>query len=412
MTPGTPTTAPVFINGGHSSSSSDEGMMHEEFSFSPSPVFSKLSDSDIVYAKKEPKLVGSYLFGEALGKGAYAKVKEAVNIQTRQKVAVKVINKKQLRKIPNGEENVRTEIEVHEKLDHPNIVKFIEAFTLPEKNKLYIILEHIGGGTIQDLLDDAPNNRLPLSQARCYFRQLIEAMEYLQKVGVVHRDIKPGNMLLTVDGTMKLADFGVAQWASKVDPKTGTQGSPAFQPPEVASGMQRAAGLVGDIWAMGVLLYFITVGHLPFQGQTVYTLFEAIARGDFTFPEWLTDNSLRDLISRILQVDPNDRLSLEEIKNHPWVALTSPESVLPSMSNVSDSTSSPSCSSSSTTGEDWIPLKVATSLFTEDPSGLVILPALPSASGQIQPPAKFYNPTTVPSLPKNRPYKERCCLVS
>jgi serine/threonine-protein kinase 11 len=186
MTVSSPINSRVYGSDVFTNSSSEEG----EFPFDSSTIFSKLSDSDIVYVRKEPKILGMYLFGEALGKGAYAKVKEAANINTRQKVAVKIINKKQLRKIPNGEENVRNEIEIHHKLDHRNIVKFFEAFTIPEKNKMfvspscsaslpllfpshsnafsnrYIVLEHIGGGSVQDLLDEAPENRLPISQAR------------------------------------------------------------------------------------------------------------------------------------------------------------------------------------------------------------------------------------------------------
>jgi len=116
--------------------------------------------------RKEPKVIGNYLFGEALGKGSYGKVKEAANILTRQKVAIKIINKKQLRKIPGGEENVRQEIEMQHQLFHPNIVKLFESFTIPEKNKMYIVLEYIGGGSVQDLLEVAPNSRLPIPQAQ------------------------------------------------------------------------------------------------------------------------------------------------------------------------------------------------------------------------------------------------------
>lgn len=360
-----------------------------DFPFS-STIFSKLSDSDIVYAKKEPKVVGSYLVGEVLGKGAYAKVKEGVNVNTQQRVAVKILNKRQLRKIPNGEENVKLEIEIHQKLDHRNIVKFIESFAIAEKNKLYIILEFLDGGSVQDLLEQAPDGRLPPEQARCYVYQLLEALEYLHNFGVVHRDIKPGNMLLTTTGQMKLADFGVSQWISKVDPNSGTQGSPAFQPPEVASGQQRAAGPLGDIWAIGVLLFFISVGRLPFEGQTVFILFEAIAKGEFVFPDGFEDASLRDLISKILQVDPLKRPTLAQIKSHPWFE-----------KRISSYPSSPCLPPH----EEPIEKEPATHPNPNPHPHSIPHPHPPHPHPHTHP-----TPSHLPSPP--RPYKERCCTVS
>jgi serine/threonine protein kinase len=282
-------------------------------------------------------------------------------------------------------------------------------------------------------------------------------------------------MLLTTYGVMKLADFGVAQWISKMDLNSGTQGSPAFQPPEVASGQQRAAGPFGDIWAIGVLLYFITVGRLPFEGGTVYILFEAVAKGEFDFPERLEDPLLRDLISRILQVHPEKRPTLEEIKAHPWItppSTTSPTSLPPSSSDNSSASTLVACSSSSSTSssssstysspsptsptvalpssntnnnnEDWLPLRFSSSMFTEDATGKVLLPNLPclqevnanggsilstSPSQFVQIPIHphhqlshsslggglaMVDPTTgqpLPTLPKHRPFREKCCMV-
>lgn len=358
-------------------------MDDNDFPFDTSTVFSKLSDSDIVYTRKEPKVIGSYLFGEVLGKGAYGKVKEAANILTRQKVAIKIINKKQLRKIPGGEENVRQEIEMQHQLFHPNIVKLFESFTIPEKNKMYIVLEYIGGGSVQDLLEVAPNSRLPVPQAQNYFRQLVDAIEYLHKMKIIHRDVKPGNLLITLDGQVKLTDFGVAQWADKTDTSSITQGSPAFQPPEVASGKQLCSGFEGDIWAAGVTLYFMITGNLPFFGTTIYVLFEAISKGEFTMPDCF-DDSLKSMLSGLLEIDEKKRFTIPQIRSHPWF-------------------------SADLRPEDWIPLQVSTTSFTEDENGLVVLPTISPAS---LPTDNLGDPSILPSLKSDKSYKEKChCVI-
>jgi len=283
----------------------------------------KIKDTEITYRTKSPKTVNQYLLGETLGKGSYGKVREALDTNTMKTVAIKIINKSQLRKLPGGgEASVRQEIACMKKLKpHPNIVTFIDSFANEDKGKLFIVLEYVGGGTLQDLLNRTPDRCLPVRQAQRYFRDLVCGLQYLHNEGIVHRDIKPGNLMLTLHGTLKISDFGVAELLQSFDdpsysPKS--QGSPAFQPPEVASGAERFSGVKGDIWAAGVTLYYIVIGKYPFEGSTVYTLFENIAKTEYQIPPSL-DPSLTQLIQGMLHPDKNKRLGLDAIQSHKWV---------------------------------------------------------------------------------------------
>jgi serine/threonine protein kinase len=142
--------------------------------------------------------------------GSYAKVKEAVNLKTGRRVALKIFNRRSLRRMTGGEAAVQREIIVLEPLKHENIVELVEDFIVSETDKLYLALEYMGGGTLQSLLERAPNRRLPPIQARKFFMNMIHGLKYLHKMKIVHRDLKPDNLLLTSTGDLKISDFGCA----------------------------------------------------------------------------------------------------------------------------------------------------------------------------------------------------------
>lgn len=121
-----------------------------------------------------------------------------------------ILTKRKLRRIPNGEQNVRREIQLLRKLHHRNVIELIDVLYNEEKQKMYLIMEYCVGG-LQEMVDSAPLKKLPLFQAHRYFVQLIDGLEYLHGQGVIHKDIKPGNLLLTLDHTLKISDFGVAE---------------------------------------------------------------------------------------------------------------------------------------------------------------------------------------------------------
>ncbi|XP_053687343.1 serine/threonine-protein kinase stk11 [Sabethes cyaneus] len=284
-------------------------------------VFNRVDSADIIYQakRKKCKLVGKYVMGDVLGEGSYGKVKEVLDSETLSRRAVKILTKRKLRRIPNGEQNVRSEINLLRKLRHNNVIELLDVLYNEEKQKMYLIMEYCVGG-LQEMLDSAPEKMLPMHQAHGYFVQLLDGLEYLHGMGIVHKDIKPGNLLLTLDHTLKISDFGVAEaldvFAPNDDCTTG-QGSPAFQPPEIANGHEVFSGFKVDIWSTGVTLYNITTGLYPYEGDNIYKLLENIGRCQWVAPEWLEER-LADLLTNILQADPPKRFSLQQIRQHEW----------------------------------------------------------------------------------------------
>jgi serine/threonine protein kinase len=135
------------------------------------------------------KHVKHYVFGELLGEGSFGKVKEAFDTKTHKLCAIKIIKKRSLQRIPEGEETIEKEVEILKKLHHNNCIHFIDFFADEAKQKLYIVCERLGGGSVQQLCERAPNKRIPLNQARNLFLQLLDAMEYLHSQKIIHRDI-------------------------------------------------------------------------------------------------------------------------------------------------------------------------------------------------------------------------------
>jgi len=204
--------------------------------------------------------------------GSYGKVKEAIDSKTKKMVAIKILSKKTLRRVPGGEASVEREICIIESLHHKNIISILSSFLIESKQKFYIVFEYMGGGTLTSLLESAPQKRLPLSQARKMFINLLSGLEHLREKRVLHRDLKPDNLLLDEDGELKIGDFGVAEIiaadASKVRDHTTGIGSPAFQAPELIASptappskrTKRAvtdAIFKSDIWSAGIILYVL-----------------------------------------------------------------------------------------------------------------------------------------------------------
>ncbi|CAG07726.1 unnamed protein product, partial [Tetraodon nigroviridis] len=294
----------------------------------------RIDSTEVIYQprRKRAKLIGKYLMGDLLGEGSYGKVKEMLDSETLCRRAVKILKKKKLRRIPNGEANVKKEIQLLRRLQHKNVIQLVDVLYNEEKQKIYpcawfsapplqvltasvrlltsllnsaltyMVMEYCVCG-MQEMLDSVPEKRFPVFQAHGYFCQLLDGLEYLHSQGIVHKDIKPGNLLLTTDGALKISDLGVAEALhpfAEDDTCRTSQGSPAFQPPEIANGLDTFSGFKVDIWSAGVTLYNITTSLYPFEGDNIYKLFENIGKGDYTIPEEcgpLLSDLLRALLS-------------------------------------------------------------------------------------------------------------------
>lgn len=238
---------------------------------------------------------------------------------------------------------IREEIAIMKKLNHPNLVSLIEVLDDPEEDSLYMVLEMCKKGVVMKVgLDEAAE---PYSEETCryWFRDLILGIEYLHAQGVVHRDIKPDNLLLTEDDVLKIVDFGVSEMFEKPeDMRTKkSAGSPAFLPPELCVAKHGdVSGTAADVWSMGVSLFCLRYGHIPFNRSGVLEIYEAIKTETPTLPEDENEN-LKDLISRLMEKDPEQRITMSEIREHPWVTRGGTDPLLDAEENCSELVDAP-----------------------------------------------------------------------
>ncbi|KAM3876121.1 serine/threonine-protein kinase STK11-like [Diretmus argenteus] len=286
----------------------------------------RIDSAEVIYQprRKRAKLIGKYLMGDLLGEGSYGKVKEMLDSETLCRRAVKILKKKKLRRIQNGEANVKKEIQLLQRLCHKNVIQLVDVLYNEEKQKIYpfytLYTNYCVCG-MQEMLDSVPEKRFPVYQAHGYFCQLLDGLEYLHSQGIVHKDIKPGNLLLTTDGALKISDLGVAEALepfAEDDTCRTSQGSPAFQPPEIANGLDTFSGFKVDIWSAGVTLYNITTSLYPFEGDNIYKLFENIGNGEYSVPQDCGP-LLSNLLRGMLEFDPARRFSIQHIRQHNWV---------------------------------------------------------------------------------------------
>lgn len=294
------------------------------------PFIHRVESSEVVYEPRarKAKTVGKYLMGDLLGEGSYGKVKEAIDTQTLCRRAAKILKKRKLRKIPNGEQNVLREIQLLKKLHHKNLVHLVDVIFVDDKQKMYMFLEYCIC-ELQEMLESAADKKFPIFQAHYYFTQLVEGLIYLHSRGIVHKDIKPGNLLLSTDETLKITDLGVAEEIDLHAPDDTcrtSQGSPAFQPPEIASGQESFLGFKVDVWSSGVTLYNMTTGLYPFEGDNIYKLFDNISKGKYSIPDSV-DNVLTNLLQGMLKYEADKRMSIEEVKRHDWVTKKHPKTL-------------------------------------------------------------------------------------
>ena len=274
------------------------------------PKSSSLSP-DTIKCKK----IGNYILSNTIGTGTFSKVKLGIHLSTQQKVAIKILDRDKI-KDENDIERISREIQILKVLRHNNIAQLYENIT--SERHIYIIMEYIDGKDLFQYIYSL--TKLNEIKASCLFRQLISALEYIHTLGVVHRDIKPENILLTKDHkNIKLVDFGLSNSYRHGNLLKTACGSPCYAAPEMISGKEYN-GLYSDLWSCGVVLYCMLCGKLPFDDEKIKVLYRKIKTGDYIIPHYLSDIS-QDVLKRILTVNPDKRIRLKDLKNHPFFNL-------------------------------------------------------------------------------------------
>ena len=213
---------------------------------------------------------------------------------------------------------VKLEVKILSSFNHPHIMRVYDLIESDEG--IFIVMEYLAGGELYDLI--LKKQRFSEPESRTYFQQLIHAIAYCHLHGVAHRDIKPENILLDDQGQIKLGDFGLSNYFKDGIFMKTSCGSMNYAAPEIISG-DIYSGPEVDIWSAGVVLFLLVTGYLPFDESNVYTLFQKIKAADFVFPSNISE-CCQDLISRMLNPDPVNRISLSQIHHHPWFQVDMP----------------------------------------------------------------------------------------
>ena len=263
-------------------------------------------------ARRAEKLlrVGLYDLDNVLGKGNFAIVRLGVHKLTKSKVAVKIVDKADLD--ADNLKKISREIEIMRKLSHRHIIQLYQV--METESMIYIVTEYAANGEIFDHL--VRNGRMTEGEACRVFTQILSAVKYCHTHGVVHRDLKAENLLLDSDNNIKLADFGFSNFYSPNELLSTWCGSPPYAAPELFEGKQYV-GPKADIWSLGVVLYVLVSGSLPFDGATLQELRSRVVGCQYRVPFFLSEQC-EQLLKGLLVIDPERRLSLEQIASHPW----------------------------------------------------------------------------------------------
>lgn len=258
--------------------------------------------------------VGKYDIGKTLGEGSFGKVKFGRHVETGQSVAIKIIARDHVLRHKMVDQ-IKREISTMKLIKHPNVINLIEV--MASKTKIFIVLEYVDGGELFDKI--AQQGRLNEDEARGYFQQLMNAVDYCHSRGVYHRDLKPENLLLDSSGTLKVSDFGLSALSQQLrdDGLLHTAcGTPNYVAPEVLTD-RGYDGTTSDVWSCGVILFVLMAGYLPFDEPSLPALYRMIQKANFTCPPWFSPEATK-LIKRILEPNPCKRITVPEILKTDW----------------------------------------------------------------------------------------------
>ena len=259
-----------------------------------------------------------YELKEVIGKGKFGVVNLGIHKKTGEKVAVKILNKSKI-KSKTDRELVKMEIGILKLCHHPNIVRLLDHFE--NVDYIFIVTEYIEGLTLYKFFKKK-NFEFSETQASSIMRQIASGVKYLHNYGIVHRDLKPDNIMVTPKnnyGIIKIMDFGLSKIASSQEKLMDGCGTLSYVAPEVL--VRSPYNKEVDIWSMGIILFYMLCGHLPFKGNKEAVLADKIVNDDLEFDEeeWETrSKKVRDLITSCLVKDPEERITIDEFMAHPW----------------------------------------------------------------------------------------------
>lgn len=289
---------------------------HSSSSNKTSENASESTRSSSASTRNRPRLgeeptIGKYKLLKTIGKGNFAKVKLAKHVPTGKEVAIKIIDKTQL--TPGSLQKLFREVRIMKMLDHPNIVKLFQV--IETEKTLYLVMEYASGGEVFDYL--VLHGRMKEKEAKAKFRQIVSAVQYCHQKRIIHRDLKAENLLLDSEMNIKIADFGFSNEFTPGNKLDTFCGSPPYAAPELFQG-KKYDGPEVDVWSLGVILYTLVSGSLPFDGSTLRELRERVLRGKYRIPFYMSTDC-ENLLKKFLVLNPAKRASLETIMKDKWM---------------------------------------------------------------------------------------------
>jgi [calcium/calmodulin-dependent protein kinase] kinase len=256
-----------------------------------------------------PKL-NNYIIIEKIGAGSYGKVYLAYNKKNGKKFAIKVINKCKTLYI--------NEINILKKINHKNIVNLHEIIDCEFENQIYVVLNHINGNTIMQKNTNDSYFKMSKIKIKKYIRYITAGLKYLHNHNIVHRDIKPENLMIDKKDNVYIIDFGISEILNETTMTSKKSGTLLFAPPELFSDENEINGFAIDIWSLGVTLFIMLYGYFPFNGDSFDEISNSI-KNDAIFIPSDADAFEIDIINKILEKDPKKRITLSEIRKHPFM---------------------------------------------------------------------------------------------
>ncbi|KAJ6235187.1 protein kinase [Anaeramoeba flamelloides] len=256
---------------------------------------------------------GEYLLGPTVGEGSFGIVRLAKHLPTQFKVAIKIISKKKFILKQKSKEQLVREMKILRLMNHSNVIRLFDVFT--NETHFFIVMEFVNGGELVDYLTS--KQKIKAKAIKKIFVQILSGVDYCHQLQIVHRDLKLENVLIDQEMNIKIIDFGLSNFVEKGQLLKTYCGSPSYSCPEILS-RRKYDGFKADVWSLGVILYALIVGKLPFNADNPMKLYKKIVTGSYLIPNFV-DKEAANLLSAMLCVDPKKRITIEQIKNHPYI---------------------------------------------------------------------------------------------